>query len=271
MSKEVISTKLLQRAMKNAGLYKGKIDGDYGPMTKKAVKKIQKKLKELGLYKFSIDGDYGPRTKKAVVKFQTMNPPLVPDGIAGNRTLAKLFVKLIKDRESGIELNDHDEEQDEFPLETRDQRYIRKFYGEPGSSNLVRIKLPYPMRVAWAPSKTVKSIMCHKKVAKNMKNIFKETLEHYGYDRIVELGLDLYGGCYNKRRMRGANRWSMHSWGIAFDMDPAHNQLRWHAPKARLSKSDYVPFWDIVEKNGATSLGREKDYDWMHFQFARRS
>jgi len=271
MGKSLVNIRFLQKAMKNAGIYKGEIDGDYGPLTKKAVRKIQEKLSELGLYKASIDGDYGPKTKKAVVKFQTMNPPLVIDGIAGSRTLAKLFIKTIKDRENGSELPESPEPTDDFPVETRDQRYIRKFYGEPGPENLVRIKLPYEMRIAWNPSKTVKSIMCHKKVAKNMKKIFKETLEHYGYDRIVELGLDLYGGCYNKRRMRGANRWSLHSWGIAFDLDPAHNQLKWHKPKARLSHKEYEPFWEIVERNGATSLGRERDYDWMHFQFAKRS
>jgi hypothetical protein len=27
--------------------------------------------------------------------------------------------------------------------------------------------------------------------------------------------------------------------------------------------------WKIIESEGAVSLGRRKDYDWMHWQFAR--
>lgn len=273
MRSKYINTKYLQKTLKKFGLYNGAIDGKYGRGTKKAVMQIQEKLKEYSLYYGVIDGDYGPLTKKAVMRFQRIHPPLASDGIIGPKTIKKIFVKTISKRENGKELSEHDSNANtnEYPLETRDQRYIKRFYGEPGPSNLVKVKLPYKMRLAWDKSKKVTSILCHKKVANSMKSIFKDILKHYGYGEIVRLGLDLYGGCYNKRKMRGANRWSMHSWGIAVDLDPSHNQLRMHKPKARFSHKDYDAFWGIVEKYGATSLGREKDYDWMHFQFARRS
>lgn len=71
------------------------------------------------------------------------------------------------------------------------------------------------------------------------------------------------------RKVRGSKGvWSMHSWGIAVDIDPAHNRFHWDHTKARLAGPEYEPFWDIVEECGATSLGREIDKDWMHFQFA---
>ena len=54
-------------------------------------------------------------------------------------------------------------------------------------------------------------------------------------------------------------------------MDPDHNGLKVHRPQARLSGTDYDAFWEFVEDEGGVSLGRERDYDWMHFQFARLS
>jgi len=110
---------------------------------------------------------------------------------------------------------------------------------------------------------------CHFKVAKPMTKIFTNTLDYYGEARIRELGLDLFGGCLNVRKMRGGTRYSMHSWGIAVDIDPANNRLRWTKARARLARKEYEPFWRIVEAQGAISLGRTRNMDYMHFQFAR--
>ncbi len=49
---------------------------------------------------------------------------------------------------------------------------------------------------------------CHKLVADAFLNVFNELLEVYGYQRLVELGIDLYGGCFNFRKMRGGTSWS---------------------------------------------------------------
>jgi len=68
--------------------------------------------------------------------------------------------------------------------------------------------------------------------------------------------------------MRGGSSWSMHSWGTAVDLDPDRNRLRWNSSKAFLARSEYKPFWEIVESEGWTSLGRERNFDWMHFQSA---
>ena len=67
----------------------------------------------------------------------------------------------------------------------------------------------------------------------------------------------------------GGRAMSMHSWGIAIDFDPAHNRLRWGRDRARLAGPDYRAFLDIWEAEGWISLGRERNYDWMHIQAAR--
>ncbi len=83
------------------------------------------------------------------------------------------------------------------------------------------------------------------------------------------LGFSIFGGSHNFRLMRGGSSLSTHSWGIAIDFDPARNQLHWKAAKARLARSDCIPFWEAWEKEGWVSLGRKKNYDWMHVQAAR--
>ena len=55
-----------------------------------AVITLQQKLRDIGLYSGKIDGKYGTGTEKAVIAFQKKNG-LVPDGVAGSRTLEKLY------------------------------------------------------------------------------------------------------------------------------------------------------------------------------------
>ena len=54
------------------------------------VRQLQAKLKELGLYSLKTDGVYGKGTAQAVLAYQKKNG-LKADGIAGPRTLAKLY------------------------------------------------------------------------------------------------------------------------------------------------------------------------------------
>ena len=149
----------------------------------------------------------------------------------------------------------------------QDYSSLTKFFGEPGE-NQILLPLPFPMRLAWETESIVKRISCNEKVAEPLKRIFTAVLNHYGLEEIKRLRLDLFGGCLNVRKMRGGNAWSTHSWGIAVDIDPDNNQLKWGKDKATLAKAEYEAFWKIVEGEGAISLGRAKNYDWMHFQFA---
>lgn len=148
------------------------------------------------------------------------------------------------------------------------QKDVEAFYG-PVGSNQVTLALPFPFRIAWEPERTVTRMQCHKKCSTSFFNIWKKTLEHYGHAEIVRLRLDMFGGCLNVRKMRGGSRWSMHSWGIAMDVDPDRNQLKFHRDQAELDDPPYKPFWDIVYGEGFLSLGLEKDYDFMHMQATR--
>lgn len=139
-------------------------------------------------------------------------------------------------------------------------------YGKPGEEALVTINLPYPMRVAWDTKTKVTKIRCHSLIADKLKAVFTEILDLYGYEEIQKLGIDLYGGCYNYRKMRGGSDWSRHSWGIAIDLDPDRNQLKWGKDKAQFAKPEYKAMVDTFYKHGFVGLGREKNYDWMHFE-----
>lgn len=148
------------------------------------------------------------------------------------------------------------------------QEIINK-YGIPneiGEGYLISIALPYPMRIAWDTSHTVNTIRCHKLVSNNFLSIFEDLLSHYTYTKLVDLGIDLYGGCFNYRKMRGGTDWSTHSWGIAIDIDPSRNLLKETSATARFARPEYKSMIDIFYANNFVSLGIEKNYDWMHFQ-----
>lgn len=147
--------------------------------------------------------------------------------------------------------------------------YLAKF-GTPkqdGRGYLTTIDLPYPMRLAWDKNTIVTRMSCHKAIATALKRVFDDLLECYGYAKIKELGIDLFGGCFNYRAMRGGKTWSVHAWGLAIDLDPARNSLRETSRTARFARPEYKPMIDIFYKHGFVSLGVEKNYDWMHFQW----
>ncbi|MEE0765428.1 hypothetical protein [Akkermansia sp.] len=179
------------------------------------------------------------------------------DGIPGPKTAQALMKKL------DIQPPAH-----AWPSQA-EVRSGNSMFGRAGDErSLTNIRLPYVMRIAWEPERTVSTMRCHKMVADPLTRIFQAALDHYGMEKIREMGLDLYGGCFNDRAIIGGKATSMHAWGIAVDMDPDRNGLNTHSPNAVFSRPDYAAFWEIVEAEGAVSLGRARDYDWMHFQFA---
>ena len=57
------ANKDIQIALKNAGFYKGKIDGDIGPLTRKAIREFQLKNN------LTVDGELGPKTWVVLKKY----------------------------------------------------------------------------------------------------------------------------------------------------------------------------------------------------------
>lgn len=149
---------------------------------------------------------------------------------------------------------------------------LKTKYGIPnliGAGYLVTISLPFKMRIAWQRNSFVTRIQCHQLIAEQLTAALRDILAHYGYEKLVELGIDLYGGCFNYRFMRGsAEKLSHHSWGVAIDLDPERNLLGETAKTARFARPEYKAMIDIFYKHGFFSLGREKNYDWMHFEIA---
>ena len=149
-------------------------------------------------------------------------------------------------------------------------KQIIQIYGQPNQqgSYLTTIQLPFPMRLAWDKKTSVTKMRVHKKVAQDFINVFNELLQVYGLAKIQELGIDLFGGCFNFRAMRGGSDYSRHSWGIAIDLDPERNQLKTPYLKSNFSKQEYKKLHEIFEKHGFINLGKQKGYDAMHFEKA---
>lgn len=124
------------------------------------------------------------------------------DGIPGPKTALALLDRL------GIR-----QPEQSWPSQ-EEVRSGKSVFGRAGDeSNMTSIKLPYIMRLAWETNTTVSTMRCHKLVAEPLVRIFQATLDHYGMEKIRELGLDLYGGCFNNRSIIGGKATSMHAWG----------------------------------------------------------
>lgn len=161
------------------------------------------------------------------------------------------------------------------------QNEVERFYGKHKlgsdglptsaweSSNLTTASTPFPFRLSWDTKETVRKFRCHRLVRPSIETILEEIWELYGKDlnAIRESRVDLFGGCYNFRRMRGGSRLSMHSWGAAIDIDPDRNPLG----KPYKESSGMMPMKvvEIFERHGWEWGGRWGNRaDCQHFQAA---
>jgi hypothetical protein len=256
--------KFIQQALNQKGLYSGNIDGIAGPITHSALNSfdelsidwaperrltgfIQLLAKENGIDPGPVDGFWGPRTQYA---YDLLRNTL------SERNRNTIF------RPGEISIANPNN----WPSQANEQ-FLVDFYG-PMGENQVRIQLPYPHRLSWDRATVVNSFMCHRMVHDSLLRVLTKVREHYGRQEIKRLRLDLWGGCLNIRAMRGGTRYSMHSWGIAVDYDPDRNRLQWGMDKAAFARPEYNDWWQFWEEEGWVSLGKARNFDWMHLQAA---
>ena len=289
--------KVIQQYLKDKKLYSSAIDGDAGSGTMQAVEKLlESEDSSLGYGWKRWDDD---RKLVATIQLMCQTQDIETgevDGYWGQQTdyAYESYLYWLKNGKLPPLFRDNEEEEESIEVETEEdmrettieaepraaapaiigsanvwptsgETALKKYYGEPGS-NLTYLIVPYPHYLAWNTSAKVTRIQCHEKIHDSLDRVLNRVLEHYGEEKIKALRLDLFGGCFNKRKMRGGSRWSLHSWAIALDYDPSHNKLKWGRDKAAFAQSEYEQWWKLWEEEGWTSLGRAKNYDWMHIQ-----
>lgn len=220
-----------------------------------------------------IDGVIGGTTIAALRAFQKARG-LEVTGVADGSTVAMLRTPsstVLPEVKAGIPDRDRAPAKETFqPSKTiwPRQSECMTYYG-PVGQNQVQIEIPFDMVLAWDKGTRVRKMTLHQRVAPSAERVLQRVAGIFSAADRASLGINLFGGSLNVRRMRGGSSYSMHSWGIAIDFDPERNQLKWGAPLARLSHQDAVPFWSEWESEGWLSLGRARNFDWMHVQAAR--
>ncbi len=145
---------------------------------------------------------------------------------------------------------------------------INKF-GSPSGNGypyLTPIQLPFPMEISWKKGVYINSFLCNYLIKEKLTTVLESILKEYGPSKIVELGINIYGGCFNYRKIGNTDKWSMHAWGLAIDLDPERNSYNQTSATAQFAKKEYGKMIDIFYDNGFISLGKEMDYDEMHFE-----
>lgn len=130
-----------------------------------------------------------------------------------------------------------------------------KKYGEPSSSNknLVLWDVPSELEIGVIP----KRIYCNKDLIQPLQAAFKALI---GTGCVNEL--KTWDGCFNIRKKRGLASMSLHSWGIAIDVNAFENGL---GVQPKLSAKFVKCFTD----NGFDWGGTWTRKDGMHFQLSK--
>jgi hypothetical protein len=245
---------------------------------------VQRFLAKKGAYADGIDGDYSSHSKVAARVVVRVAVAKYQPSWSDERVRLALEQMMMTD--AGIDVGTIDGVEGVMmqfgweqwqnrarrrapPANTTGSTFCRQgdaqaFYGAPGT-NQVRITPPYQLNYGDIP---VRSVMINRKCADSAMRAMNGIFAHYGALGIRQMGLDRFGGCFANRAMRGGTKLSMHAFSCAIDWDPVRNPLRADHRTAQFAKSEYAAFLNAWEAEGWTSLGRARDFDWMHVQAA---
>jgi hypothetical protein len=124
-------------------------------------------------------------------------------------------------------------------------------------SRLVTVALPAPIQLSWSLQK-VSRIRCHQAVSERFHSAFRALYAEPELWRLIKT----YGGCYEFRtKRRDGTALSVHSWGIAIDLNPGTNRQG--------TAGDMHPgIVQVFEAHDFTWGGRWRNeaVDPMHFQ-----
>lgn len=129
-----------------------------------------------------------------------------------------------------------------------------KKYGEPElEKGMILWDVPTELEVGIIPKK----LYCNKDLIEPLSKAFKSLI-----DTGAVKHLKTFDGCFNIRKKRGLSSMSLHSWGLAIDVNAFENGLN-QIPKLHP---------DVINcfKNAGFDWGGEwKRLDGMHFQLSK--
>jgi len=126
-----------------------------------------------------------------------------------------------------------------------------KKYGDPTLERSLNVwDVPTELEIGVLPKK----IYCNKDMVKPLEQAFKNLIQR---NHVMEL--KTWDGCFNIRKKRGLVSMSLHSWGIAIDVNAAWNGLN---KTPQLSAGFVKCFTDAGFDWGGTWTRK----DGMHFQ-----
>lgn len=126
-----------------------------------------------------------------------------------------------------------------------------KKYGDPTlEKGMVVWDVPTELEIGVIPKK----LYCNKDMVEPLKKAFKNLIDTGYVDE-----LKTWDGCFNIRKKRGLTSMSLHSWGLAIDVNAAWNGLN---KKPQLSAGFVKCFTDA----GFLWGGNWKRLDGMHFE-----